>query len=149
MVRTCIFPPCSTASLSSTGISITHGPHHVAHRLTSSGLPLKSASVTSSPSGPWKGKSGAVSPAWLVSMAGLNVDSPPDEFSLFWTAVACAFSCSLSPDCLSQALNMTGRSEEHTSELQSLMRISYAVFCLTKNIYILNNTAQFSPLLRL
>src|SRR3546814_1164872 len=26
------------------------------------------------------------------------------------------------------------RSEEHTSELQSLMRISYAVFCLKKNI---------------
>src|SRR3546814_9088912 len=26
------------------------------------------------------------------------------------------------------------RSEEHTSELQSLMRISYAVFCLIKNI---------------
>src|SRR3546814_7222042 len=26
------------------------------------------------------------------------------------------------------------RSEEHTSELQSLMRTSYAVFCLTKNI---------------
>src|SRR3546814_4753217 len=26
-----------------------------------------------------------------------------------------------------------GRSEEHTSELQSLMRNSYAVFCLTKN----------------
>src|SRR3546814_3488087 len=26
----------------------------------------------------------------------------------------------------------TNRSEEHTSELQSLMRISYAVFCLTK-----------------
>src|SRR3546814_3330148 len=27
---------------------------------------------------------------------------------------------------------MSGRSEEHTSELQSLMRISYAVFCLKK-----------------
>src|SRR3546814_4280984 len=27
-----------------------------------------------------------------------------------------------------------GRSEEHTSELQSLMRISYAVFCLKKQI---------------
>src|SRR3546814_10180919 len=27
---------------------------------------------------------------------------------------------------------LNGRSEEHTSELQSLMRISYAVFCLTK-----------------
>src|SRR3546814_1504602 len=28
--------------------------------------------------------------------------------------------------------NSIGRSEEHTSELQSLMRISYAVFCLKK-----------------
>src|SRR3546814_4741627 len=27
------------------------------------------------------------------------------------------------------------RSEEHTSELQSLMRISYAVFCLKQNIF--------------
>src|SRR3546814_2744568 len=32
-----------------------------------------------------------------------------------------------------------GRSEEHTSELQSLMRISYAVFCLKKKT---NNTQQ-------
>src|SRR3546814_7885251 len=31
------------------------------------------------------------------------------------------------------------RSEEHTSELQSLMRISYAVFCLKKKKY---NTKQ-------
>src|SRR3546814_5242194 len=29
-------------------------------------------------------------------------------------------------------LTRDGRSEEHTSELQSLMRISYAVFCLKK-----------------
>src|SRR3546814_9769565 len=29
-------------------------------------------------------------------------------------------------------LGFLGRSEEHTSELQSLMRISYAVFCLKK-----------------
>src|SRR3546814_2361754 len=29
----------------------------------------------------------------------------------------------------------TDRSEEHTSELQSLMRISYAVFCLKKKKY--------------
>src|SRR3546814_4253889 len=29
---------------------------------------------------------------------------------------------------------LTGRSEEHTSEHQSLMRISYAVFCLKKKI---------------
>src|SRR3546814_6739272 len=35
-----------------------------------------------------------------------------------------------------------GRSEEHTSELQSLMRISYAVFCLkkTKNTLTYNYT---------
>src|SRR3546814_9983680 len=33
-----------------------------------------------------------------------------------------------------------GRSEEHTSELQSLMRISYAVFCLKKKNRIKNNT---------
>src|SRR3546814_3451377 len=32
------------------------------------------------------------------------------------------------------------RSEEHTSELQSLMRISYAVFCLKKKRYIQTNT---------
>src|SRR3546814_9789079 len=31
------------------------------------------------------------------------------------------------------------RSEEHTSELQSLMRISYAVFCLKKNTIIYTN----------
>src|SRR3546814_3916561 len=30
------------------------------------------------------------------------------------------------------ARHPAGRSEEHTSELQSLMRISYAVFCLKK-----------------
>src|SRR3546814_8809534 len=30
-----------------------------------------------------------------------------------------------------------GRSEEHTSELQSLMRISYAVFCLKKKMHAL------------
>src|SRR3546814_7936608 len=31
-----------------------------------------------------------------------------------------------------QYASALGRSEEHTSELQSLMRISYAVFCLKK-----------------
>src|SRR3546814_6812542 len=33
------------------------------------------------------------------------------------------------------------RSEEHTSELQSLMRISYAVFCLTKKTEDWHNTS--------
>src|SRR3546814_3988903 len=31
-----------------------------------------------------------------------------------------------------RSLSSTGRSEEHTSELQSLMRNTYAVFCLKK-----------------
>src|SRR3546814_4786828 len=34
------------------------------------------------------------------------------------------------------ALGAPVRSEEHTSELQSLMRISYAVFCLKKKIQL-------------
>src|SRR3546814_5793331 len=42
---------------------------------------------------------------------------------------------------LDPLLDLARRSEEHTSELQSLMRISYAVFCLKKKIN-LNNTAQ-------
>src|SRR3546814_1387118 len=41
-------------------------------------------------------------------------------------------------------INSAIRSEEHTSELQSLMRISYAVFCLTKkNKYTADNYSTF------
>src|SRR3546814_5114135 len=39
---------------------------------------------------------------------------------------------------LAMPVSMT-RSEEHTSELQSLMRISYAVFCLKKQKYNMNS----------
>src|SRR3546814_4259616 len=39
----------------------------------------------------------------------------------------------LANEMSSVATNLSFRSEEHTSELQSLMRISYAVFCLKKN----------------
>src|SRR3546814_2850047 len=41
----------------------------------------------------------------------------------------------LAPDAFGEAVE---RSEEHTSELQSIMRISYAVFCLKKK----NNKSQ-------
>src|SRR3546814_5192689 len=37
------------------------------------------------------------------------------------------------------------RSEEHTSELQSLMRISYAVFCLKKKNTYIPNYSNFNP----
>src|SRR3546814_10525329 len=53
------------------------------------------------------------------------------------------------------ALGAAARSEEHTSELQSLMRISYAVFCLKKktenpthiqrNTPPLHNTKPYAP----
>src|SRR3546814_5535122 len=39
-----------------------------------------------------------------------------------------------------RATAVAGRSEEHTSELQSLMRISYAVFCLNKKNTQINNS---------
>src|SRR3546814_3873385 len=41
-----------------------------------------------------------------------------------------------------RALRNPLRSEEHTSELQSLMRISYAVFCLKKKKIITNMTTH-------
>src|SRR3546814_10458926 len=40
------------------------------------------------------------------------------------------------PKDLRSSLGIFWRSEEHTSELQSLMRISYAVFCLKKKTYM-------------
>src|SRR3546814_8844254 len=43
-----------------------------------------------------------------------------------------------------KALRTHPRSEEHTSELQSLMRISYAVFCLTKKKLLANSSTSQS-----
>src|SRR3546814_6135340 len=48
---------------------------------------------------------------------------------------------SLSGGKLKITLHNNARSEEHTSELQSLMRISYAVFCLKKK----KNTQYIKP----
>src|SRR3546814_1106974 len=50
------------------------------------------------------------------------------------------------------ALGQPQRSEEHTSELQSLMRISYAVFCLKKkkttNDYRHNNLKHYTQVIK-
>src|SRR3546814_4442941 len=65
--------------------------------------------------------------ALAVLMVSLNTQKPLD-FSSFPTVLLFA-------TLLRLALNVAStrvRSEEHTSELQSLMRISYAVFCLKK-----------------
>src|SRR3546814_7497491 len=47
--------------------------------------------------------------------------------------------CSRSRSAIARASIAAIRSEEHTSELQSLMRNSYAVFCLKKNKKTKNN----------
>src|SRR3546814_8361282 len=58
---------------------------------------------------------GSHRPRWLL---GASVPTPPDGGA--------------GGPRRGGALRRSGRSEEHTSELQSLMRISYAVFCLKK-----------------
>src|SRR3546814_8682236 len=47
----------------------------------------------------------------------------------------------LAPESMAQP-PMRARSEEHTSELQSLMRISYAVFCLKKQKNTTHHTCE-------
>src|SRR3546814_3441149 len=47
---------------------------------------------------------------------------------------------------VADAAHGVDRSEEHTSELQSLMRISYAVFCLKKKISLSQNKKSTHPL---
>src|SRR3546814_3201914 len=62
-------------------------------------------------------------PCSVPSESTRIASSAPQDFT---SRILCPIASSLA--CASGAL----RSEEHTSELQSLMRISYAVFCLKK-----------------
>src|SRR3546814_9837525 len=78
-------------------------------------------------------RSGRGQEAWLPQM----LQGVP--FRVTWRARLCAVQgnrrvarADRRPDVPSHEDNPTCRSEEHTSELQSLMRISYAVFCLKK-----------------
>src|SRR3546814_10600978 len=48
------------------------------------------------------------------------------------SSTSCARSTPTAPSASPTPVSTWRRSEEHTSELQSLMRISYAVFCLKK-----------------
>src|SRR3546814_4563211 len=52
---------------------------------------------------------------------------------------------SASPSLGSNNPRYIERSEEHTSELQSLMRISYAVFCLKKKTKTYHHTPPYPP----
>src|SRR3546814_9135393 len=72
---------------------------------------------------------------------------PPEYGGPGWTtAQAHIFdeevSLAYAPRVVPFGVSMLGRSEEHTSELQSLMRISYAVFCLKKKKHKMSNTHE-------
>src|SRR3546814_3232173 len=74
----------------------------------------------------------ASSAAIRMSAPATKADMPPAQTP--WTAATIGASIRWSratPLC-SAVVQRLMRSEEHTSELQSLMRISYAVFCLKK-----------------
>src|SRR3546814_8950503 len=59
---------------------------------------------------------------------------------------ALVFECLLNMPSSPATGRRSGRSEEHTSELQSLMRISYAVFCLKKKTSTSNTDTLLSTL---
>src|SRR3546814_7279594 len=78
----------------------------------------------------------------LIETLGANLSV---DMAHYWTADAAFYECLRDREVATAILaevggeavasanaKEKGRSEEHTSELQSLMRISYAVFCLKK-----------------
>src|SRR3546814_5357557 len=79
---------------------------------------------------------GDAPPLWLATGDGDTVVRPRNSQNLAAAIEAAGGSASLRiyPDMGHKGIVMAlaARSEEHTSELQSLMRISYAVFCLKK-----------------
>src|SRR3546814_8135650 len=69
----------------------------------------------------------ATEPIAIASLAPITMSSPT-RWSGWKKGTASLMSARIA-DC---SASWQARSEEHTSELQSLMRISYAVFCLKK-----------------
>src|SRR3546814_8352607 len=68
----------------------------------------------------------------VLSVHASPADDPHAYESFFLSELTCRVVALVAPDGPVYLLFRDGRSEEHTSELQSLMRISYAVFCLKK-----------------
>src|SRR3546814_5311636 len=71
----------------------------------------------------------------VVLQQGFNVDTFLDaveRYSITTTFLVPTMIYALTARQKTRRVNVSSRSEEHTSELQSLMRISYAVFCLKK-----------------
>src|SRR3546814_6670311 len=69
--------------------------------------------------------------ATVVSLAARARLGSTDR-SVAMPSTMCTLRCARAASSGSWVTMMMVRSEEHTSELQSLMRISYAVFCLKK-----------------
>src|SRR3546814_4182064 len=72
---------------------------------------------------------GTKEPAWLISTMSAVCRKIADLPAILGPVIINTCSASVSSRI---SLGIYSRSEEHTSELQSLMRISYAVFCLKK-----------------
>src|SRR3546814_7192446 len=70
--------------------------------------------------------------SWSRTRAGRYWISAPVTGFFCQSAIACASAVETVKPPSSKRSMFSSRSEEHTSELQSLMRISYAVFCLKK-----------------
>src|SRR3546814_3717634 len=66
---------------------------------------------------------------------------PSSSRSSTGTSSSAMIASSSAPTCFQRTMP-SARSEEHTSELQSLMRISYAVFCLKKKNKLSSIDAQ-------
>src|SRR3546814_8757967 len=63
---------------------------------------------------------------------GCRLTGPPESPPPLLSLLICYEEKAVMPRAQGHAPAPARRSEEHTSELQSLMRISYAVFCLKK-----------------
>src|SRR3546814_2376462 len=72
----------------------------------------------------------ATKPSALNNLNTATSSSSPSVFSA--ASVARSYSSRWALSASMSSIMVPFRSEEHTSELQSLMRISYAVFCLKK-----------------
>src|SRR3546814_10571065 len=73
----------------------------------------------------------ALSPKYPGLSVCTSIESPADLIQRIGNYKALA-AYRMHATVVAMALDVPVRSEEHTSELQSLMRISYAVFCLKK-----------------
>src|SRR3546814_8171101 len=100
----------------------------------------------------WRGKTRPAAAALReAGLAPLTLGPKEGLALLNGTQFSCSYALAglFEAEALFRAALVTGalsRSEEHTSELQSLMRISYAVFCLKKKTKISDRQTDSSKI---